>query len=380
MVAVNANNMILCWQNFVDPTFPTTTLAASSQASASLSVNNLIDYRPSVVWRTTGVTAEYMTVDLGSVQGVAIFIAWNHNWTVQSTIRLRGYLTLSDITPVSPIGSGTSAGSASIANGTYDVFVLDSTGTTWTTTVVSGGSLTISGTGVLLWAAFTSGALTSAQMVTYAQTAIADPSTATTNQPVFDTGIIDGWPPVVGLGDGPLGGDALYGLGGYPNLSAYAGYDAFRVIILEQTYQVQYVRLDIYDPTNSAGYLDLGRVFVGPMSQLQYNPVYGYEFDQVPLSSHVRTDSGSLRIIVRPTYRKQTFNWDFLSPEEISTLWIPMQRIINTRHDIFTILMPYGSLIEQYQTTLYGIPSENGKKTQNFYRQYQTQLVVEELI
>lgn len=379
MTSVSANNILICWQNYVDPFFPATTLSASSAASASLGVNNLIDYRPSVVWQTTGCTAEYVVADFGSVGPVAIVILWNHNWTVLSQIRIRGYLTPSDLMPVSPILSGTAAGSFAIANATYDVFILDSTGTSWNTTVVGGGSLTIAGTGITAWAAFATGVLTADQMAMYSTSAIANPATAATNAPLYDSGLIDGWTPTSGLGNGPLGGDALNGLGGYPNLTAFANYRAFRVVILPSVLQIRYLRVDILDPTNAAGYLTLGRLYAGPVFQPAFNPVYGYQIDEIDLSTQIRTDSGSLRKVVRPKFRRATYNWDYLPATEVSSTWVNLQRVIGTSHDIFVILMPYGTLVDIYQTTLYGIPSDNGKLSNNFFQQYQTQMVLEEL-
>lgn len=266
-------NALLFFENLVD----TATLSASSAVS-TLPVTNLQDYEPSIVWRPTGCTAEYVQSDLGSSQTVQAVIAWNHNWTNASAVRLR----VSDNSDMS--------------------------------------------------------------------------------SPTYDSGSVDGWTSIVGAGEGGAG---LGGVGGAPVLSAFNQYRFYRVLLLPSGTMGRYVRLDIVDPTNAAGYVQMGRLFIGGYVQPTINFSYGWKLGWKDLGSTVRTDSGSARLNRRGKYRTLDLTFDFLEEGEALTWGDDIGRIVGSSRDMFVVPEPDATTSIQYRTTLYGVPTLNGPLDQS---------------
>lgn len=261
-------NILLFYQNLVD----TASLSASSSVG-TLPVTNLADYRPTIVWRATGRTAEYVQADLGSTQFVQSVIAWNHNWTNASTIRLR----------------------------------------------VSNNS--------------------------------------DMSSPTYDSGTVDGWPSIVGAGEGGAG---IGGAGGAPILSAFNQYRFYRVLLIPGSVSGRYVRLDMADPTNSAGYVQMGRLFIGSYLQPTINFQYGWKLGWKDLGLATRTDSGSVRFSKRGKHRVLELSWDYLEQGEALVSFDDIGRIVGMSRDMFAVPMPDAGTSLQYRTAIYGVPTVNG--------------------
>ena len=78
-------NFRIVWDN---RKFDSATLTPSSEV-ATLPASNVQDAFPSVVWRTTGVDEESLTIDLGENVLSQVFSIVNHNLTVNATISLQ---------------------------------------------------------------------------------------------------------------------------------------------------------------------------------------------------------------------------------------------------------------------------------------------------
>ena len=72
------------WQNY----HPDATVTASS-ASADWPISFLQNRWPTLVHRTTGVSAEWWKWDLGMAQTIKYFVFWNHNFTSGATLTLQ---------------------------------------------------------------------------------------------------------------------------------------------------------------------------------------------------------------------------------------------------------------------------------------------------
>jgi len=74
----------LFYRNYIEDA----TLTASSTAG-SLSKENLKKYKLSKIWRTTGLSSEYISADLGQSYGLNMVAIWGHNLTTAAQIRIR---------------------------------------------------------------------------------------------------------------------------------------------------------------------------------------------------------------------------------------------------------------------------------------------------
>jgi len=80
-----SNNFRMIWDN---SKFDAATLTASSEA-ANLPVTNLQDTKRRKVWRTTGITGQYFTADLGDNPKTVHCVAFvNHNFTTTATVTI----------------------------------------------------------------------------------------------------------------------------------------------------------------------------------------------------------------------------------------------------------------------------------------------------
>lgn len=73
------------------------TVVGSSELSA-LPAANVQKLRPDKVWRATGCTAEYLTIDFGSAVAADALALVAHNLTESATLRMRGASTAANVT------------------------------------------------------------------------------------------------------------------------------------------------------------------------------------------------------------------------------------------------------------------------------------------
>lgn len=99
-----------------------------------------------------------------------------------------------------------------------------------------------------------------------------------------------------------------------------------------QTYP--YWRIDMVDEANPAGYLQLGRVFLGPAVQPAINMSYGAGIGYESRDLIVETDSGSEYGLRRPSPRVATFALEFASETEAMGTWLEAQRQLGTYNEL----------------------------------------------
>lgn len=78
----------------------TATLTASSEASAALSVENIIGYQPQEKWRTNGCAEEYFNAAFASTYAVDTIVLWAHNYSPAGLIRVEIWGPDDPVTPV----------------------------------------------------------------------------------------------------------------------------------------------------------------------------------------------------------------------------------------------------------------------------------------
>lgn len=78
----------------------------ASSVQGSLAANNVKTFRPDQVWRATGCAAEWLAWDFGSATEVEASVLLAHNLSAEATIRLRLAATASDVTAAPVIDTG----------------------------------------------------------------------------------------------------------------------------------------------------------------------------------------------------------------------------------------------------------------------------------
>lgn len=192
---------------------------------------------------------------------------------------------------------------------------------------------------------------------------------------VYDSGLIDAWPPVAGLGFDGFGTS----LGGFPILSDFADYPPYTLKILGATYTFRYWRVDFSkDTTNSNGEFSVGRILIGLSVQLINNAGVGYSIEWADPSDLTDTEESFL-VRRKHKYRILRLRWPVITKAEALSVVDDFKRIVGTSREILICLFPTGDQSTQYRTTIYGVPIENGAVSNPHYDLYETSVAVREL-
>lgn len=192
---------------------------------------------------------------------------------------------------------------------------------------------------------------------------------------VYDSGYIDAWPPVAGLGFDGFGTT----LGGFPILSDFAEYPPYTLKILGATYTFRYWRIDFASSaTNGNGAFSIGRVLVGLSVQLINNASVGYSIEWADPSELTDTEESFL-VRRKRKYRILRLEWQVITRDEAFSVVDDFKRIVGTSREILICLFPTGDQATQYRTTIYGVPVENAAVSNPHYDIYRTSMAVREL-
>lgn len=192
---------------------------------------------------------------------------------------------------------------------------------------------------------------------------------------VYDSGFIDAWPPVAGLGFDGFGTS----LGGFPILSDFADYPPYTLKVLDATYTYRYWRVDFStDTTNGNGAFSVGRILIGLSFQLANSAGVGWSLEWADPSDLTDTEESFL-VRRKRKYRILRLEWPLITADEALSTVDDFKRIVGTSREILLCLFPTGDQSTQYRTTIYGVPVENGPVSNPFYDLYRTSIAVREL-
>lgn len=85
---------------------------------------------------------------------------------------------------------------------------------------------------------------------------------------------------------------------------------------IQATINVRYLGIEITDTANTAGYIEVSRLIVGPYWSPLYNTGYGIESGITDLSEHLRTESGDLITRRGPRIRNLNFDLQWLADSD----------------------------------------------------------------
>lgn len=130
---------------------------------------------------------------------------------------------------------------------------------------------------------------------------------------VYDSGMVDAWPVVDTFGAGEWG---VFPWGGQLQVAEVAYYALSSFHVLPTALSARYIRLDLFDGANPAGFLQLGRLFIGPIWQPSINMNLDWSVGWEDPSEVVRSIGGTITVDERPRYRVLSFVLDHLPEAE----------------------------------------------------------------
>jgi hypothetical protein len=141
------------------------------------------------------------------------------------------------------------------------------------------------------------------------------------------------------------------------------------------SFNIQSVKIDI---TNTAGYFDCGRLFIGNSLSPTVNFSYGWNFTVVDESKQERTEAGVLHSQVKQSYRKISFTLDYLLEDETEA-WKNDLLYCGTRKQLLICLFPLGDAEQILNHTVLGKFTEGEFSfTQNNYAERSIPFTIEE--
>jgi hypothetical protein len=155
---------------------------------------------------------------------------------------------------------------------------------------------------------------------------------------VADSGWLDVWPVVYPFGSLPWGSSSWWG--GRTSDDIIAELRAPAAYTLAAATNAQYVRIEIADATNAAGYVQLGRVFVGDGWQPVRNMVYGASLAWENRSEVQEALSGAEYFNRRSTPRVARISFEGMSEDEAMAAALEMQRIAGVTQEVFFLWDP----------------------------------------
>ena len=191
---------------------------------------------------------------------------------------------------------------------------------------------------------------------------------------LFDTTTIDACP-YQPLGQWAWGSIPL-GLNTY----AYGGGTYARAWLPDNTQvSCRSVVIDIDDPTNTAGYIEVSRLLVGAYWSPTYNTSYGLSTTVKDLSTHERSESGDLVTNRGIRYNTMNFDLKWLPPEDRNE-FSKIVRGSGLPKPIFISLFPNDADSGKEQVhQIYGKLSQLGGISHPILEMYSTSIDIEEV-
>ncbi|MDF1791440.1 MAG: hypothetical protein P1U88_05985 [Thalassobaculaceae bacterium] len=194
--------------------------------------------------------------------------------------------------------------------------------------------------------------------------------------PILDTGNIDIWPAAIPFGVGEWG---EFNWGGRLDADDAATYGAQAFHAIDTPVRARFLRIDLVDAGNPAGFLQAGRLVAGPAWQPSVNFQYGWSIEQVDESEIKRSLGGQAYVNVRPRYRRLRFTLDHLGKDEMFGHAYELERLKGKGGDIMVIADPDDG-IHAHRHTLYGALAETAPIVNGLPGRFSRRFVVEELL
>lgn len=155
------------------------------------------------------------------------------------------------------------------------------------------------------------------------------------SSPLYDTGLLDVWSTFYPFGILNWGDEGWWG--GKPQAEEITGYPSILLHVLDIAIDARYIRLEIQDPGNPAGYIEATRFWVSGQWQPRINMSYGMQLGWEDSSAVEEALDGTEYFDERPKTRAFTASLDWLSSEEGHAIYLEMQRQLGTTKELLVV-------------------------------------------
>lgn len=152
---------------------------------------------------------------------------------------------------------------------------------------------------------------------------------------VADSGWSDVWPVAYPFGTLPWGSPSWWS-GSY-SAEDIAAYDASTVYIAATTVSARYMRVEIDDTTNAAGYVEFGRLFAGDGWQPIRNMAYGASVGWESRTTVQEALSGAESFDVRRSVRVARFGLEAMTESEAMAAAYEIQRSMGVSGEVLFV-------------------------------------------
>jgi hypothetical protein len=323
------SNCILAFPNFVDSTYLATgydgVAFSNGSWNASFPLSNLaldsleVDYSKSTDATLTSTKGD---VDLGVSRTLKLFCFYANNISRSGKLRIRA----TDTAKFSNMQVN------ALTAPTASALVFHNVGTT-SQTITTGDCFTVTGD-TTVYTAGTTATITAGSTASInispnlvASAASAAPVICRTGDfttPNLDTGFLDVWRVVYAFGSIPYGNPSFYD--GKINGEDAVGQSFPFIYVATTPITGRYIRFEIDDTTNSAGFIKLGRFFASQGWQTTVNFLYGVTFGWQSNTQAEKTIGSSDVFERRPGERVAAFDFDNIPEDEAYANVYEMQR------------------------------------------------------
>lgn len=151
----------------------------------------------------------------------------------------------------------------------------------------------------------------------------------------------------------------------------------YSIILAPDTFNARYLTVEINDPTNADGYVQIGRFFSGDVIQPEYNAAMGLQDSWKDLSTAEYSESGAMWANVRRKMRAVAFSLPYVQTAE-AAYFHELQRQVGITGEVLYI--PYPSdLSENQRYGFLGRFTELSPFDYPFYRVRSLPVKIEEL-
>lgn len=194
----------------------------------------------------------------------------------------------------------------------------------------------------------------------------------------YDSGWLAAYPVgTVAFGTVPWGSDRWWG--GLPSMEDFNLYSKNVVRVLPQAVLVREIFVEIDDTSNSDGYLQIGRLFVGDGWSPTYNMTYGASIGYQSRTEVEEALGGAEYFDVRDGYRVAQFKLDHLDRAEAMGRVIDIQKAVDTHGEVM-YMWDMDDDTYLTRTSFLGRLRQLDPIEQPFYDKFSTQFEIKELL
>lgn len=164
------------------------------------------------------------------------------------------------------------------------------------------------------------------------------------------------WPAMYGWADLGWADD---GYGGVADLTEFADYKALSIFRMGSRHEGRYLRLDIDDDGNAAGYFQAGRLIAGMGWQPIRNFSNGWSLAWQDDSESTEMEGGAVWFDRREKRRLVTLPFDYATEADAQAKFGDMSRIVGHSRDLLVLPFPAPGP-QRFRTGIYGAPVKGG--------------------